>query len=103
GHPTIREQDGLAMSSRNAYLSADQRNQALAIPRALSWAVDAFATAGLGAATIRKPVEKSLSEAGLRVDYVSLNDPDSLQPLADMAPLSGRALLAVAAFAGATR
>jgi pantoate--beta-alanine ligase len=103
GHPTIREPDGLAMSSRNAYLSAEQRAQALAIPRALGAAVGRFARGERRAGALRGPVESALVEAGLRVDYASVVDPDSLEPIADARATGERALVAVAAFAGQTR
>ena len=103
GHPTIREADGLALSSRNAYLSPEQRSAALAIPAALSRAVRAFEHGERGAAALRRPVESALASAGLRVDYVELRGPDELEAVDDSNPVAARALLALAAFAGNTR
>jgi pantoate--beta-alanine ligase len=103
GHATIREADGLALSSRNAYLTAEQRRTALAIPQALSAAVRAFEQGERGAAELRRPVLAALEAAGLRVDYVELRGPDQLEAIADSERAGERALLAVAAFAGTTR
>jgi pantoate--beta-alanine ligase len=102
-HETVRESDGLALSSRNAYLSDAERRQALSIPRALGAALSRFGGGERDAGALRKPVEKALAAAGLRVDYVTLADSERLVPIADEARAPARALLAVAAFAGATR
>jgi pantoate--beta-alanine ligase len=102
-HETVRESDGLALSSRNAYLSDAERRQALSIPRALAEAIARFASGERGAGALRGPVENSLTAAGLRVDYVTLAHADRLVPIADEVRTPERALLAVAAFAGTTR
>jgi pantoate--beta-alanine ligase len=98
GVATVREADGLAMSSRNAYLSPAERARALSLSRALFAARDA---AGRGA--WRPDVIVAQARASLdvdRVDYVELVDAASLQPVTDL----GRpAVLAVAAFIGGTR
>ncbi|HEX4341668.1 MAG TPA: pantoate--beta-alanine ligase [Polyangiaceae bacterium] len=101
GVPTVREADGLALSSRNAFLSAEDRQRALAIPGALRAAVRAFAGGERGAGALKRPVADALGAAGLRVDYVELADADDLVPVADTA--GARAVLAIAAFAGTTR
>lgn len=103
GCPTVRELGGLALSSRNAFLSPEDRLRALAIPRALAGAVVRFASGERRAGALRMPVVEVLESAGFRVDYVTLADPDELTPIADAASSGERALLAVAAFAGATR
>lgn len=103
GVATVREADGLALSSRNVYLSAEERQRALSIPRALASAVRAFAGGERGARALRAPVVQALTDAGLRADYVALADPDALSPIDDAGPVGDRVLLAVAAFAGATR
>jgi pantoate--beta-alanine ligase len=103
GEPTVRDRDGLALSSRNAYLTADERARALAIPRALAQAAAAFAEGERAAGALLQPVRDALQAAGLRADYVEIADPDGLFPLALSAPVADRALIAVAAFCGATR
>jgi pantoate--beta-alanine ligase len=103
GEPTVRDVDGLALSSRNAYLSADERQRALAIPRALADAAAAFASGERRAGALIDPVRARLSEAGLRADYAEIADPDELFPLERDAPVANRALVALAAFCGTTR
>lgn len=103
GRLTVRDTDGLALSSRNTYLSADERGRARALPRALSAAVRAFERGERSAGALRGPVEQALVEAGLRVDYVELAGADTLERIADDARVADRAVLAVAAFVGTTR
>ena len=96
GVPTVREPDGLALSSRNAYLSADERARAVALPRALTEAKRAI-EAGVDSAIAAAMA--SLTDAGFVTDYVELVDAASLG-----APITGqlRRLLAAARI-GATR
>jgi pantoate--beta-alanine ligase len=99
--PIVREADGLAMSSRNAYLDPAQRRQALVLHRALLrveelWKAGERDAEKLGAAG-REEVE---GEKSVRLDYFEIVDPDSLDPVEDLA---GGALVAVAAFVGPTR
>lgn len=103
GYPTVREADGLALSSRNRYLSPEERKTALAIPRALAAAVRRFEAGERKAGALRAPVADALSKAGLRIDYAALAHADDLVPFEDGAALAGKAVLAVAAFAGSTR
>jgi pantoate--beta-alanine ligase len=102
-HPTVRDPDGLAMSSRNRYLTPAEREAALSIPRALGAAIAAFQAGERRARALRAPVADALSAAGLRIDYAELTDADELEPFSDEAGLGSRALLAIAAFAGNTR
>jgi pantoate--beta-alanine ligase len=99
--PIVRENDGLAMSSRNRYLSPDQRKQALALSRALHSVQVEIDRGETNAATLRSAAAAILeSEPGLRTDYVEVVSPDTLEPVASTA--SG-ALIALAAWVGETR
>jgi len=81
GVPTMRDPDGLALSSRNAYLSAGERAQALALPQALRVAAARLA-AGADVAAVLAEATQALRDAGFAaVDYVSLADSASLEPL----------------------
>jgi pantoate--beta-alanine ligase len=71
GVPTVRESDGLAMSSRNGYLSGDERARAPALYRTLKWAAQAL-EAGRAVAKIEVEASEALKAAGLRPDYVSV-------------------------------
>jgi pantoate--beta-alanine ligase len=98
--PIMREADGLAMSSRNAYLAPADRTRALALSKGLA-AAEAAAKAGeRDAATLVAAARAPLEAAQLRVDYVELRDATELT---DVAKLDRRCVLAVAAFVGATR
>ncbi len=98
GVPTVREPDGLALSSRNAYLSPDERDAALALSRALH---AGKAAAPQGFQAILDAANAVLdAEPRLRRDYLALVDPDTLEPLTRS---HEAALLAVAAWSGSTR
>jgi pantoate--beta-alanine ligase len=100
GHPTIREQDGLAMSSRNALLNADDRAKAPAMFQLLRELAAAIAGGDEPAAAIERTIAR-LVEAGFGpVDYVAYVDGDSLEPL-DRYRQNGR--LIAAAFLGNVR
>jgi pantoate--beta-alanine ligase len=93
GVQTVRDPDGLALSSRNRYLSADERTRALALSRALA---DGRAAAAAGPAAVLAAGREALT--GVEVDYLELRGPE-LQP----DPTSGPARLLVAARVGGTR
>ncbi len=102
-HPTVREPDGVALSSRNAYLSREERLRAPAIARALSQAIRRFGAGERSCRALREPVVDALISADFRLDYVTIADAEELRPWADDATLPDRALLAVAAYLGETR
>ena len=96
--PTVREEDGLACSSRNAYLNSEERRQAAVLRKALLAAKD---SGRKSAKEIVDLTRKIISEVPLaRIDYVDLVDADRLQPIEVVGPNS---LLALAVFFGKTR
>jgi len=103
GAATVREADGLAMSSRNRFLAEADRARARTIPQALSEAVRAFAGGERSVARFRALVLGPVSAAASSVDYVELTDPDTLVACPADATAGDRALLAVAARIGTTR
>ncbi len=98
--PTIRETDGLAMSSRNVRLSAEQRAQAVAIPEALSAAAALAFSGERDVATIVAAATEKLHQAGLTAEYLTVVDPDTLR---GRTVLDGRSLLLVAVPVGPVR
>jgi pantoate--beta-alanine ligase len=101
GVATVREADGLAMSSRNAYLTADERARAAALPAAMHAAIAAIGAGGEVAPALAQ-LEQSLLAAGFAsTDYAELCDAESLAPLASRG--SGPARLLVAARIGKAR
>jgi pantoate--beta-alanine ligase len=99
--PIVREADGLAMSSRNSYLSPAERKQALVLFRALS-RVQTLADQGEANSSQLIAAAKSVfaEEPAVRLDYVEIVNAESLEPLTG---ISSGALVAVAAFVGKTR
>ena len=99
--PTIREPDGLAMSSRNAYLSPDGRRQAAVLYRTLRCAADLVAGGQRDVAVIQRAAQRCLdSEPHVKLDYLAIVDRDDLEPLTR---IDRPALVAIAARVGATR
>ena len=99
--PTMRDADGLALSSRNRYLSPAERARALVIPRALEAVRNAISNGVRDVNLLRTMLLEMLSDSdALRIDYAAIVDPETLQPVTDF---SAGALIAVAAWVGTTR
>ncbi|MPZ91581.1 MAG: pantoate--beta-alanine ligase [Actinobacteria bacterium] len=97
--PIVRESDGLALSSRNVYLTAEQRNQALALSRSLELGRDAYTQSGDCQLTEKTMLQYLQDAEGVDVSYAGVVDPDSF----DAPQPSGRILLIVAGRVGKTR
>jgi pantoate--beta-alanine ligase len=100
GCPIVRERDGLAMSSRNRYLSADDRQRAVALSRALRDAKDDWSRGERDPARLRERVQRAAAAPGVALEYVSVADPLTLEELAQPAE---RAVISLAARVGRTR
>jgi pantoate--beta-alanine ligase len=99
--PTIRESDGLALSSRNRYLSGVEREQALGLSRSLRTAQEMVAQGERDAAAIERELLRILASHRIHdVDYAAVRHPDTLQPLAQ---LEGPSVALIAARVGSTR
>jgi pantoate--beta-alanine ligase len=101
GGPIVREPDGLAMSSRNVYLSADEREAALALSRSLAEARRACGAGETNPETILDRVRSAVAtEPLVQLEYAAIVDADSMQPIERV---HSKALLALAARVGKTR
>ena len=99
--PTIREPDGLAMSSRNARLSPTERQTSLCLSRALNRAQEMAVHGERRASSILQVVQETIArEGGIRIEYVSLCHPETLEKVT---AVSGPTLLALAAWVGDVR
>jgi pantoate--beta-alanine ligase len=99
--PTVRESDGLAMSSRNARLSLEERQRSLCLSRALNKAQELVTRGERRSSAILNAVHDVIaSEPGVRVEYASLSHPETLEEAAE---ISGPTLLALAAWVGDVR
>jgi pantoate--beta-alanine ligase len=99
--PTLREADGLAMSSRNKYLDAEQRAQAVILFHALQAAKAAMARKSISAARLKSDLKEFLTAAPqARLDYVEFFNPETLEPVTQVEPGTQMAL---AVFVGKTR
>jgi pantoate--beta-alanine ligase len=99
-HPIVREADGLAMSSRNAYLSAEQRAKALALVHGLDAAARAFVRGERRARELERIAREPVARVASSIDYVEARADETLDAIANVGE---RALLAVACRIGATR
>jgi pantoate--beta-alanine ligase len=97
---TVREPDGLAMSSRNGRLDPEQRRRAVALSEALRAAGEAIAGGERDAERLRAAAVHAMAARGVTPEYLALVDPDTFQPLPTV---NGRVLVAVAARLGETR
>jgi pantoate--beta-alanine ligase len=99
--PTVREPDGLAMSSRNAYLNPAERQAALVLSRALHQAEACLAQGELQGTRLTATLRGCIARESLaRIDYVAVCDPQSLR---EVEQLSGTVLVALAIYIGKTR
>lgn len=100
-HPIVREQDGLAMSSRNTYLSSEERDKALALYRSILHAKARYAEGVTDAGVIQSEIRDIILAApGVSIDYIAVVDKDTLS---DMKVIDDRAVLALAVRVGKTR
>lgn len=100
GAPLVREKDGLALSSRNTYLSPAEHERALALHEALDEAEADYRAGRTDPRRAIAKIEKALAKACDRVDYVVAVDADTLEPVKKLGP---NTLLALAAYVGRTR
>ncbi len=99
--PTVREPDGLAMSSRNAYLSPQERQAALVLSRSLRAAEEAIAAGERSGDAVRELLRESLNKEPLaHVEYAEIVDAETFQPATE---LRGRLILPMAVRIGGTR
>ena len=102
GHPTVREPDGLAMSSRNAYLSTEERNPSAGASPAGSTPLSVPSLGGeRGARTLERLARDPIEQAATSVDYVEVRDADDLSEIP--VATADRTALAVACRVGGTR
>ncbi len=99
--PIVRDVDGLALSSRNTYLSAEERKASLTIPRSLEEAARLIEMGERDCQVIKKRMEEIIkAEPRLKIDYIEIVDPEELQPLEK---IIDEALIALAVYCGQTR
>jgi pantoate--beta-alanine ligase len=101
GHPIVREDDGLAMSSRNTYLSGDERSKALCLYNAIQHAKARFADGVTDAGQLKSEVRDIISvNSGVSIDYISVVDKNNLS---DKEVIDSQSVLALAVKVGGTR
>lgn len=101
GCPIIREEDGLAKSSRNTYLSEEERKQAVILNESLNDAMDAIKAGEKDAAKVKQIIVDKLNSCPLaKIDYVEVTSFDTIQPIEKV---EGAVLIAIAVYIGSTR
>ena len=101
GCPIIREEDGLAKSSRNTYLSEEERKQAVILNQSLDAAMDAIQTGEKDAMKVKQIITDKLNTCPLaKIDYVEVASFDTIQPIEKV---EGAVLIAIAVYIGTTR
>ncbi len=101
GVPTVREADGLAMSSRNTYLTPEERKSALCLKKSIDLAKEMVEKGETDASVIKKKVEELISSYPFtKIQYVSICDPETLE---EVSQIKDRALIAMAVFVGNAR
>ncbi len=101
--PTVREPDGLALSSRNAGLTGAERIAAVGLYAGLALARQLRCEGESNAEVLRDAMRSEMDSRGVRMDYVSVADPKTLDELDELADVTGTALALVAGFVGDTR
>ena len=101
GAPIVREADGLAKSSRNVYLTPEERRRALCLWRAQQAAMAALHAGARDAHALEALARAQVEQGADRIDYVAVRDADSLEELSEVVP--GRAVILFAAYVGRTR
>ena len=99
-HPIVREADGLALSSRNRYLSADERLRALNISKGLIWAQQKWRDGASNSEDIIGPLSEKFSSVGLRIDYLDIANRNTLKPVEK---IDENSVILLAVFCGTTR
>jgi pantoate--beta-alanine ligase len=99
--PTVREADGLAMSSRNTYLEPDERSNAAIINRSLLAAKKLIGSGVSDASKIKKAIAKLIAtKRGIKIDYITIRDAKTFD---EAAKIKGKVFIAIAAYVGRTR
>lgn len=100
GVPTVREKDGLALSSRNTYLSAEEKRGALLLSKSLKKAQELYEAGEREVSAIRERMLEILNTPQVKLQYLEIREAESLKPLEK---IEGEALVALAAYVGETR
>ena len=100
GCPTVREEDGLAMSSRNTYLNPEERKQATVLSRSLKHAKNLFLDGETDAEKLKKQISDMINKTSGKIDYVEIVNPNSLE---SVKTVSKGDVIALAVFYGKTR